>query len=877
MASASSTSNINTVPSTNQTSELIAININSLLPIKLTSTNYVAWAKQMQSLLIGYGLLGYVDGSHPFPPAVLLTADQETENPAFNLWFRQDEFILLAILGSCDPDARAVISQAVTSHQAWIQLRTAFANRSRSRVLFLKKKLSSMSKGTSTISDYLRTVKSIADELCMIGYPLDDIDLVLYCLSGLGPDFKDISTVLRTQSTTLTYDQIYDQLLNHELHLKRDEQPSATPVIAHYANKKSPYIPGKLKPTYNSVGNSRPSNSTSSSLGSQQKRLDVCQWCNKRGHIAKFCFKIANNPHVKPNANAITMHPSQNHWLLDSGASHHITNDFGNLSLTSEYPGSDQLHVAYGNTLPISHTGSATLHAPHSSITLPNVLYVPRVKHNLLSVSQLCNENNVSVEFFPSCFKVKALETGTTLLQGPNDQHVYKFHPHHPPQVNVAHSIPSTTQWHHRLGHPAARTLRHVISSSKLPVSSSSSFSCTNCSQNKSHKLPFHRSSLSSKCPLEIVHADVWGPTPFSSIDGFRFYVIFVDHFSRYVWLYPIKHKSDVSVIFPKFKALVENYFNLKIKTLFTDNGGEFIKLRNFLSTHGISHLTTPPHTPEHNGLAEHKHRHLVETARCLLHHAHAPMQFWSFALSTAAFLINRLPTPVLRNSSPFQVLFQQSPNYLKLRTFGCLCFPWLKPYSPHKLAPRSYTCVFLGYSTSQSAYFCFDLKHQKLYTSRHVEFIEHSYPFQQQPTTPLPTPLPTEPVPVSPIPHVTIPLYTRPSPPQVPTDPLSHGHTTHSVPESLVPCPNTSAASSTTLPLSPSPNTLISQSSGDTSPSSDQSPPTLSLGSPSAVSSRSLGSSSGVEIIQPACLPSPLLGNHPMVTRGKAASRLTH
>ncbi|KAI4334853.1 hypothetical protein L6164_013562 [Bauhinia variegata] len=582
-------------------------------------------------------------------------------------------------------NARAVISQAVTSHQAWIQLRTAFANRSRSHVLFLKEKLSSMSKGTSTISDYLRTIKSIADELCMIGYPLDDIDLVLYCLSGLGPNFKDISTILRTQSTTLTYDQIYDQLLNHELHLKRDEQPSATPVTAHYANKKSPYIPGKQKPTYNSVGNSRPSNSTSSSLGSQQKRLDVCQWCNKRGHIAKFCFKIANNPHVKPNANAITMHPSQNHWLLDSGASHHITNDFGNLSLTSKYPGSDQLHVANGNTLPISHTGSATLHAPHSSITLPNVLYVPHVKHNLLSVSQLCNENNVSVEFFPSCFKVKALETGTTLLQGPNDQHVYKFHPHHPPQVNVAHSIPSTTQWHHRLGHPAARTLRHVISSSKLPVSSSSSFSCTNCSQNKSHKLPFHRSSLSSKCPLEIVHADVWGPTPFSSIDGFRFYVIFVDHFS------------------------------------------------------------------------------------------------------------------------------------------------W------------------------------------------HVEFIEHSYPFQQQPTTPLPTPLPTEPVPVSPIPHVTIPLYTRPSPPQVPTDPLSHGHTTHSVPESLVPCPNTSTASSITLPLSPSPNTLISQSSGDTSPSSDQSPPTSSLGSPSAVSSRSLGSSLGVEIIQPASLPSPLLGNHPMVTRGKA------
>jgi len=74
--------------------------------------------------------------------------------------------------------------------------------------------------------------------------------------------------------------------------------------------------------------------------------------------------------------------------------------------------------------------------------------------------------------------------------------------------------------------------------------------------------------------------------------------VIFIDHFTKYVWLYPIKHKYDVSHIFPIFKSLVENKLNTKVKTFYSNNGGEYIKLRPFFQTHEITHLTTPliPH-----------------------------------------------------------------------------------------------------------------------------------------------------------------------------------------------------------------------------------------------------------------------------------------
>ena len=151
---------------------------------------------------------------------------------------------------------------------------------------------------------------------------------------------------------------------------------------------------------------------------------------------------------------------------------------------------------------------------------------------------------------------------------------------------------------------------------------------------------------------------------------------------------------------------------------MFTYNGGEFIKLRSYLTNNGISHVTTPPHTPEQNGLIERKHRHLVETARCLLHHAHVPKHFWCFALQTATYLINRLPTLTLRNNNPFTTLFNPTPNYQKLRIFGCLCFPWLKPHTNHKLQPRSTPYVFLGYSPNQSAYICLDPQTLKFYHS---------------------------------------------------------------------------------------------------------------------------------------------------------------
>ena len=106
------------------------------------------------------------------------------------------------------------------------------------------------------------------------------------------------------------------------------------------------------------------------------------------------------------------------------------------------------------------------------------------------------------------------------------------------------------------------------------------------------------------------------------------------------------------------------------------------------------------------------------------------PLTYWPHAMTTAAYLISLLPTPILGYQSPYFKLHNINPDYHKLKCFRCLCFPWIKPYANHKLAPKSTMCVFVGYSVDQHAYLCLDPTTGKIYTSRHVKFVESKFPF---------------------------------------------------------------------------------------------------------------------------------------------------
>ncbi|WKA01920.1 hypothetical protein VitviT2T_020169 [Vitis vinifera] len=757
------TNNSNFPPVIQNTNEpntsLISINISAQAPLKLTTANYISWKLQFHTLFVSYDLLGYIDGSKPCPPSTITQNNTTVPNPAHNTWIRQDQLILNALVGSLSPTIIPFIARAKTSAKAWLILENTYAKPSRGRIKQVKNQIKNLTKGSQTVTKFLQLVKCRANELAILGAPMNEDDLIDKILDGLGDDYKEIIRAVQARDTMIMFDELHEKLLNFEASFQgAKSEPSHFLASANPANHNTT----SWRPSFNSGNTSnnwhpsthsgnnrtdwRPSTNTNNQRPLSRAYLGYCQIYGIQRHTANRCpsFRLVpNQPNTAPVALvnntlspwqprahfAANTTPTTPQWLLDSGASHHVTADLSNLFLYTPYTVSDDIMIGDGSSLPITHTGSTSFTTHNTSFKLDNVLCVPSMRKNLISISQFCTSNNVSVEFLPSSFHVKELRTGAILLKGHTKDGVYEWSVSSSPTApSVAFSSvkTSSSEWHRRLGHHAFPILKHIVSHYQLDLFSSliSDFLRNACHCNKSHKLPFSTSTIVSSQPLEIIFFDVW-TSPVISHNGFKYYVIFVDHFTKYIWFYPLQQKFEVKTVFIRLKALVETQFQKKIHTLYSDNGGEYLALRTFLTTHGITHLTTPPHTLEHNGYFERRHHHIVETGLTFLSHASLPLTFWTHAFATAVYLINRMPTSTLNLSSPYENIFGSPPNYSKLRIFGCLCYPWLRPYSSHKLESRSKPCIFLGYSLTQSDYLYYHPPTSRMYVSLHVKFVE--------------------------------------------------------------------------------------------------------------------------------------------------------
>ena len=175
----------------------------------------------------------------------------------------------------------------------------------------------------------------------------------------------------------------------------------------------------------------------------------------------------------------------------------------------------------------------------------------------------------------------------------------------------------------------------------------------------------------------------------------------------------------------------MENQYSSRIKVFQSDGGTEFTStcFKTHLCNSGIHRQLSCPYTPAQNGRAERKHRHVTEIGLTLLFHSHLSPRFWVDAFSTASYIINRLPTPLLGGKSPFELLYGYTPHYDNFHPFGCRVYPYLRDYIPNKLSPCSIPCIFLGYSPAHKGFRCLDPATTKLYITRHDQFDETHFP----------------------------------------------------------------------------------------------------------------------------------------------------
>ena len=192
------------------------------------------------------------------------------------------------------------------------------------------------------------------------------------------------------------------------------------------------------------------------------------------------------------------------------------------------------------------------------------------------------------------------------------------------------------------------------------------------------------------------------------------------------MWAFVLKSKDQVLSVFKEFHVRAERESGQKLKSVRSDNGGEYIgPFAEYCKSQGIKLEKTVPKTPQLNGLAERMNRTITERVRSMLSHAKLPKSYWAEAMLTAVYLINRSPSVPLDGDVPQRAWTGKEVSYKHLRVFGCLAYVHIARDQRSKLDSKTKPCIFLGYSEDEFGYRLWDLKDKKVVRSRDVVFME--------------------------------------------------------------------------------------------------------------------------------------------------------
>ena len=258
---------------------------------------------------------------------------------------------------------------------------------------------------------------------------------------------------------------------------------------------------------------------------------------------------------------------------------------------------------------------------------------------------------------------------------------------------------------------------------------------CQSCIIGKQHKQNIPKGGATRATQLlELIHSDICGPTQVGTYSSCKYFITFIDDFSRYFFVYLMKQKSKADDKFIHYKNFVENQTNHKIKILRSDRGGEYLshEFEALCSQAGIKQEYTTAYTPQQNGVSERKNRTLVGAILSMLSYAKLPKAFWGEALLIANYLQNRSPTKAISvNKTPFEIWFGKQPSLSYIKIFGCQAHVLVQRETRMKLDSHSIEATLLGYCEQLKAYRLLNNDKKNIIISRDVIFNENFHKHQ--------------------------------------------------------------------------------------------------------------------------------------------------
>jgi hypothetical protein len=301
----------------------------------------------------------------------------------------------------------------------------------------------------------------------------------------------------------------------------------------------------------------------------------------------------------KPLISEVVLSQYRHHidWVIDAGASKLVIGESQSFTTCIPYPHSKTIQIVDGTSQPIHGVGSVEC---TPSISLSSVLHVPSFPFNLLSVSSIIDQFKCIVIFDEHFCIFQEKATGRMIGTGVRCNGLwYINHKDSALTMSIEGAEKEIMLLHCRLGHVSFESLNKLYPDVFKKVDKSR-LVCDACELGKHTRSTYASIDLHSCEPFILIHSDVWGPCSVTSVSGVRWFVTFIDCYTRMTWIYMLKQKSEVLRCFQDFHKLVSNQFNRKVQIIRTDNGIEYVnnEFMSYTSNHGIIHQTTYPSTP---------------------------------------------------------------------------------------------------------------------------------------------------------------------------------------------------------------------------------------------------------------------------------------
>ncbi|KAH9648572.1 retrovirus-related pol polyprotein from transposon RE1 [Citrus sinensis] len=518
----------------------------SLVSIKLDNTNFLLWRSQVLPLVRSLGILHHITDAERPAKEILLSDGEKAGNEDFTMWINNDGLLTSWLLSLMTEEVMSGIVGVENAQQIWSSLEDQLLPMTKEKEVHLMDRLATLKKGSLSVEEYVRKYKHICDFLAAINKPVNDLDKVFGLARGLGYRYQDFKLAQLSKPPYPSFKQFVMALENHEQTLINFEEEKKNTInlaqaffsqrgkgkgrgnggffnskgrgftaaggqnLANSSGQKINYNGGKSwnnnasqpwqksnnnpsqqgqqswqgnwgqqwqQPRQNNSGQPwhKIQNQSKQQAEEVKEETVICQICHLPKHTTIECRRRYDYSHLTeeiPQAlAAMNLDANDAKLYADSGATTHMVNDPGKISELKPYEGNDAIIVGNGDCLNISHIGNTSIDTGISKLYLKNVLVVPSLKKNLLSVGQLTHDNSCIIEFSSNKFVVKDYQ-GNILAKGTKTKGLYALDEGHHAALYLSEGRKAPYNiWHQRMGHPQIKSIKFLNKNKLIDVS----------------------------------------------------------------------------------------------------------------------------------------------------------------------------------------------------------------------------------------------------------------------------------------------------------------------------------------------------------------------------------------------------------------------